>query len=91
MNINLDGNGYAQIDSALNPTNLSDVQMRMTSLLNTMKQLDNNQIINATNTLIDRYRNVNANFVEFMDEWQQLLDKVALWFFYFRFHFGVIL
>lgn len=78
MNISLDGNGYAQIDSTLNPTNLSDVQMRMTNLLNTMKQLDNNQIINATNTLIDRYRNVNANFVEFMDEWQQLLDKVAL-------------
>nr|DAR89482.1 MAG TPA: hypothetical protein [Caudoviricetes sp.] len=78
MNISLNGNGYAQIDSSLNPTNLSDVQMRMTNLLNTMKQLDNNQIINATNTLIDRYRNVNANFVEFMDEWQQLLDKVAL-------------
>lgn len=78
MNISLDGNGYAQIDSTLNPTNLSDVQMRMTNILNTMKQLDNNQIINATNTLIDRYRNVNANFVEFMEEWQQLLDKVAL-------------
>lgn len=78
MNLSLDGNGYAQIDSTLNPTNLTDVQNRMTNLLNTMKQLDNNQIINATNTLIDRYRNVNANFVEFMDEWQQLLDKVAL-------------
>lgn len=78
MNISLDGNGYAQIDSALNPTNLTDVQNRMTNLLNTMKQLDNNQIISATNTLIDRYRNVNANFVEFMEEWQQLLDKVAL-------------
>lgn len=78
MNISLNGNGYAQIDNTLNPTNLSDVQMRMTNLLNTMKQLDNNQIINATNTLIDRYRNVNANFVEFMEEWQQLLDKVAL-------------
>ena len=78
MNISLDGNGYAQIDSTLNPTNLTDVQNRMTNLLNTMKQLDNNQIISATNTLIDRYRNVNANFVEFMEEWQQLLDKVAL-------------
>jgi len=78
MNIRLNSNGYAQIDSTLNPTNLTDVQNRMTNLLNTMKQLDNNQIINATNTLIDRYRNVNANFVEFMDEWQQLLDKVAL-------------
>lgn len=78
MNISLDGNGYAQIDSALNPTNLTDVQNRMTNLLNTMKQLDNNQIINATNTLVDRYRNVNANFTEFLDEWQALLDKVVL-------------
>lgn len=78
MNISLDGNGYAQINSTLNPTNLTDVQNRMTNLLNTMKQLDNNQIINATNTLVDRYRNVNANFTEFLDEWQQLLDKVAL-------------
>lgn len=78
MNISLNGNGYAQIDSTLNPTNLSDVQMRMTNLLNTMKQLDNNQIINATNILVDRYRGVNANFVEFMEEWQQLLNKVAL-------------
>lgn len=78
MNISLNGNGYAQIDSTLNPTNLSDVQMRMTNLLNTMKQLDNNQIINATNILVDRYRGVNANFVEFMEEWQQLLDKVTL-------------
>lgn len=78
MNISLNGNGYAQIDSTLNPTNLTDMQNRMTNLLNTMKQLDNNQIISATNTLIDRYRNVNANFVEFMEEWQQLLDKVAL-------------
>lgn len=78
MNISLDGNGYAQINTALNPTNLTDVQNRMTNLLNTMKRLDNDQIINATNTLIDRYRNVNANFVEFMDEWQTLLDKVTL-------------
>lgn len=78
MNISLDGNGYAQIDSTLNPTNLTDVQNRMATLLNTMKQLDNSQIINATNTLVDRYRNVNTNFTEFLDEWQQLLDKVAL-------------
>ena len=78
MNISLDGNGYAQIDSALNPSNLTDVQNRMTNLLNTMKRLDNDQIINATNILVDRYRGVNANFAEFMEEWQQLLDKVAL-------------
>ena len=78
MNITLDGNGYAQIDSTLNPTNLSDVQNRMTNLLNTMKQLDNNQIINATNTLVDRYRNVDTNFTEFLTEWQAVLDKVAL-------------
>lgn len=78
MNISLNGNGYAQIDSTLNPTNLTDVQNRMTNLLNTMKRLDNDQIINATNILVDRYRGVNANFAEFMEEWQQLLDKVAL-------------
>lgn len=78
MNISLNGNGYAQIDSALNPTNLSDVQNRMTNLLNTMKQLDNNQIINATNTLVDRYRNVDTNFTEFLTEWQAVLDKVVL-------------
>lgn len=78
MNISLDGNGYAQIDSTLNPSNLTDVQNRMTNLLNTMKRLDNDQIINATNILVDRYRVVNVNFVEFMEEWQQLLDKVAL-------------
>ena len=78
MNIHLDGNGYAQIDSTLNPTNLSDVQNRMTNLLNTMKQLDNNQIVNATNTLVDRYRNVDTNFTEFLTEWQSLLDKVVL-------------
>lgn len=78
MNISLDGNGYAQIDSALNPSNLTDVQNRMTNLLNTMKRLDNDQIINATNILVDRYRGVNATFAEFMEEWQQLLDKVAL-------------
>lgn len=78
MNISLNGNGYAQIDSALNPTNLSDVQNRMTNLLNTMKQLDNNQIINATNTLVDRYRNVDTNFTEFLTEWQAILDKVVL-------------
>ena len=78
MNISLDGNGYAQIDSTLNPTNLSDVQNRMTTLLNTMKQLDNNQIINATNALIDRYRNVDTNFTDFLTEWQAVLDKVVL-------------
>ena len=78
MNISLNGNGYAQIDSALNPTNLSDVHNRMTNLLNTMKQLDNNQIINATNTLVDRYRNVDTNFTEFLTEWQAVLDKVVL-------------
>lgn len=78
MNISLDGNGYAQINTALNPTNLSDVQNRMINLLNTMKQLDNNQIINATNTLVDRYRNVDTNFTEFLTEWQALLDKVVL-------------
>lgn len=78
MNISLDGNGYAQIDSTLNPSNLTDVQNRMTNLLNTMKRLDNDQIINATNILVDKYRGVNANFAEFMEEWQQLLDKVAL-------------
>lgn len=78
MNISLNGNGYAQIDTALNPTNLTDVQNRMTNLLNTMKQLDNNQIINATNTLVDRYRNVDTNFTEFLTEWQALLDKVVL-------------
>lgn len=78
MNISLDGNGYAQINTALNPTNLTDVQNRMTNLLNTMKQLDNNQIINATNTLVDRYRNVDTNFTEFLTEWQALLDKVVL-------------
>lgn len=78
MNIHLDGNGYAQIDSALNPTNLTDIQNRMTNLLNTMKQLDNNQIINATNTLVDRYRNVDTNFTEFLTEWQAVLDKVVL-------------
>ncbi len=78
MNISLDGNGYAQIDSTLNPTNLTDVQNRMTNLLNTMKQLDNNQIINATNTLIDRYRNVDTNFTEFLIEWQAVLNKVVL-------------
>lgn len=78
MNISLDGNGYAQINTALNPTNLTDVQNRMTNLLNTMKQLDNNQIINATNTLVDRYRNVDTTFTEFLTEWQALLDKVVL-------------
>lgn len=78
MNIHLDGNGYAQIDSALNPTNLTDIQNRMTNLLNTMKQLDNNQIINATNVLVDRYRNVDTNFTEFLTEWQAVLDKVTL-------------
>lgn len=78
MNISLDGNGYTQIDSTLNPTNLTEVQNRMTNLLNTMKRLDNDQIISATNILVDRYRGVNANFAEFMEEWQQLLDKVAL-------------
>lgn len=78
MNIHLDGNGYAQIDSALNPTNLTDIQNRITNLLNTMKQLDNNQIINATNTLVDRYRNVDTNFTEFLTEWQAVLDKVVL-------------
>ena len=78
MNISLDGNGYAQINSALNPTNLSDVYNRMTNILNTMKQLDNNQIINATNTLVDRYRNVDTNFIEFLTEWQAVLDKVVL-------------
>lgn len=78
MNIHLDGNGYAQIDSTLNPANLTDVQNRMLNLLNTMKQLDNNQIVNATNTLVDRYRNVDTNFTEFLTEWQSLLDKVAL-------------
>lgn len=78
MNISLDGNGYAQIDSTLNPTNLSDVHNRMTNILNTMKQLDNNQIINATNTLVDRYRNVDTNFTEFLTEWQALLDRVVL-------------
>lgn len=78
MNIHLDGNGYAQINSALNPTNLTDIQNRMTNLLNTMKQLDNNQIINATNTLVDRYRNVDTNFTEFLTEWQAVLDKVVL-------------
>lgn len=78
MNIQLDGNGYAQINSTLNPTNLTDVQNRMTNLLNTMKQLDNNQIVNATNTLVDRYRNVDTNFTEFLTEWQSLLDKVVL-------------
>lgn len=78
MNISLDGNGYAQIDSTLNLVNLTDVQIRMTNLLNTMKQLDNNQIINATNTLVDRYRNVDTNFTEFLTEWQALLDKVVL-------------
>lgn len=78
MDISLNGNGYAQIDSTLNPTNLTDVQNRMTNLLNTMKQLDNNQIINATNTLVDRYRNVDTNFTEFLTEWQAILDKVVL-------------
>lgn len=78
MNISLNNNGYAQIDSTLNPTNLTDVQNRMTNLLNTMKQLDNSQIINATNTLVDRYRNVDTNFTEFLTEWQSLLDKVVL-------------
>ena len=78
MNISLNGNGYAQIDCTLNPTNLTDVQNRMTNLLNTMKQLDNNQIVNATNTLVDRYRNVDTNFTEFLTEWQALLDKVVL-------------
>lgn len=78
MNISLNGNGYAQIDTVLNPTNLTDVQNRMTNLLNTMKQLDNNQIINATNVLVDRYRNVDTNFTEFLTEWQALLDKVTL-------------
>lgn len=78
MNISLNSNGYAQIDSALNPTNLTDVQNRITNLLNTMKQLDNNQIVNATNTLVDRYRNVDTNFTEFLTEWQAVLDKVAL-------------
>lgn len=78
MNISLDGNGYAQINTTLNLTNLSDVQNRMINLLNTMKQLDNNQIINATNVLVDRYRNVDTNFTEFLTEWQALLDKVVL-------------
>lgn len=78
MNISLNSNGYAQIDSTLNPTNLTDIQNRMTNLLNTMKQLDNNQIINATNALVDRYRNVDTNFTEFLTEWQAVLDKVAL-------------
>lgn len=78
MNINLNNNGYAQIDSTLNPTNLTDVQNRMTNLLNAMKQLDNNQIINATNTLVDRYRNVDTNFTEFLTEWRAILDKVVL-------------
>lgn len=78
MDISLNGNGYAQIDSTLNPTNLTDVQNRMTNLLNTMKQLDNNQIVIATNTLVDRYRNVDTNFTEFLTEWQSLLDKVTL-------------
>lgn len=78
MNISLDGNGYAQINTALNPTNLTDVQNRMINLLNTMKQLDNNQIINATNVLVDRYRNVDTNFTEFLTEWQELLNKVVL-------------
>lgn len=78
MDISLNGNGYAQIDSTLNPANLTDVQNRMTNLLNTMKQLDNNQIVNATNTLVDRYRNVDTNFTEFLTEWQSLLDKVTL-------------
>lgn len=78
MDISLNGNGYAQIDSTLNPTNLTDVQNRMTNLLNTIKQLDNNQIVNVTNTLVDRYRNVDTNFTEFLTEWQSLLDKVVL-------------
>lgn len=78
MDISLNGNGYAQINTALNPTNLTDVQNRMTNLLNTMKQLDNSQIINATNTLVDRYRNVDTNFTEFLTKWQALLDKVVL-------------
>lgn len=78
MDISLNGNGYAQIDSTLNPTNLTDVQNRMTNLLNTIKQLDNIQIVNATNTLADRYRNVDTNFTEFLTEWQSLLDKVML-------------
>lgn len=78
MDISLNGNGYAQIDSTLNPINLTDVQNRMTNLLNTIKQLDNNQIVNATNTLVDRYRNVDTNFTEFLTEWQALLDKVVL-------------
>lgn len=78
MDISLNGNGYAQINTALNPTNLTDVQNRMTNLLNTLKQLDNSQIINATNTLVDRYRNVDTNFTEFLTEWQAVLDKVVL-------------
>lgn len=78
MDISLNGNGYAQIDSTLNPTNLTDIQNRMTNLLNIMKQLDNNQIINATNTLVNRYRNVDTNFTEFLTEWQTVLNKVVL-------------
>lgn len=78
MNIQLDGNGYAQIDSTLNTVNMNDTQVRMTNILNAMKQLDNGQIVNAMNSLVNQYQNTNVNFTEFLDNWEQVLTRLIL-------------
>ena len=78
MNIHLDGAGYAQIDSTLNPTNMNDIQVRMNNILNSMKQLDNTQIVNVMSTLVNQYQNTTVNFTEFLDNWESILERLVL-------------
>lgn len=78
MNIHLDGAGYAQIDSSLNPANMTDIQVRMNNILNSMKQLDNAQIVNTMSALVNQYQNTTVNFTEFLDNWEEILTRLVL-------------
>lgn len=76
MNISLDGQGYAQIDNTFDDSNFSQFHSQIVNLLDTMNNLTTDEIVAATNHILQKYPNISENMLQFLNDWQNVLNQV---------------